>query len=443
MIYLLLVNTTLMLCYLLYILFFRRLTFFQLNRIYLLGAVLVSLLIPVGLFIKVPSSWFMKETLPVIDLSSLMTEVVVMGRVSTSQISLHMLLQMLYWAGVTIGFAWLLFRLAYVAYLVGRKKSTFSFAFFHRVVLGDQDLGSPIIAAHEQVHVREGHSYDILLLEVVSVFNWFNPILYFYLKELKFQHECIADEQCSQDKVSYAELLVAQAMQVKSVHFLHEFSNQSILKNRIMMLFKDKSKTQKKWLYVTIAPVILLTALSTIVFNTSQAKALVHGLEDKVTTKNLPIGNFTMADDNDKANSSMETVSKVPLDVVPESFVEQKQDTSRQKTDENNKGGVFNNPEILAKPKQGITDFRKWVGAHYNYPQSAIDAGVKGQIIVSFIVGINGDLDDFKVVQDVGHGTGEALIEVLKTSDAWDPGIIDGRKVRTLFQLPMTLDLTP
>jgi len=80
-----------------------------------------------------------------------------MGSVSTSQISLHMLLQTLYWAGVTIGFAWLLFRLAYVSYLVSRKKSTFSFAFFHRVVLGDQDLGSPIIAAHEQVHVREGH----------------------------------------------------------------------------------------------------------------------------------------------------------------------------------------------------------------------------------------------------------------------------------------------
>lgn len=443
MIYLLLVNTTLMLCYLLYILFFRRLTFFQLNRIYLLGAVLVSLLIPVGLFIKIPSSWFMKETLPVIDLSSLMTEAVVMGRVSTSQISLHMLLQMLYWAGVTIGFAWLLFRLAYVSYLVGRKKSTFSFAFFHRVVLGDKDVGSPIIAAHEQVHVREGHSYDILLLEVVSVFNWFNPILYFYLKELKFQHECIADEQCSQDKVTYAELLVAQAMQVKSVHFLHEFSNQSILKNRIMMLFKDKTKTQKKWLYVTIAPVILLTALSTIVFNTSQAKALVHGLEDKVATKNLQIGNFTMADDSDKANSSMETARTAALAEVPQTFVDQKQDTSRRKDNKSEQDMLFTETEIMPEPVGGMANFRKWVAEHYDYPQSAIDAGVKGKIIISFIVDADGNLSTFKVVQDLEHGTGDALVNVLKKAGAWSPGIQNGRKVRVLYQLPMTLDLAP
>jgi len=104
---------------------------------------------------------------------------------------------------------------------------------------------------------------------------------------------------------------------------------------------------------------------------------------------------------------------------------------------------LFTETEIMPEPTGGMANFSKWVATHYSYPQSAIDAGVKGKIIISFIVDANGNLSTFNVVQDLGHGTGEALVNVLKTADAWKPGIQNGRKVRVLFHLPMTLDLTP
>ncbi len=102
---------------------------------------------------------------------------------------------------------------------------------------------------------------------------------------------------------------------------------------------------------------------------------------------------------------------------------------------------VFTAVEVNPDPMGGINAFRKWVQESYSYPQGAIDAGVKGQIVVSFVVERDGSLTDLKVVKDLSYGTGQALINVLKKAKKWKPGIQNGRPVRVQYQLPMTLDL--
>lgn len=109
--------------------------------------------------------------------------------------------------------------------------------------------------------------------------------------------------------------------------------------------------------------------------------------------------------------------------------------------DGGNPDEIFHSVEVNPDPVGGINAFRKWVVDNYTYPQGAIDAGVKGQILVSFVVERDGTLTDIKVVKDLSYGTGQALVNVLKKAKPWKAGIQNGRKVRVSFQLPMTLNI--
>ncbi|GHE23646.1 M56 family metallopeptidase [Sphingobacterium griseoflavum] len=409
MVYLILVNVSLLLCYALYSIFLKKLTFFQLNRIYLLGAVIVSLLVPIGLFVDMPRGLIAEETLPNIDLNLFLGEEILLAPQADRAVSMQDILQVVYWIGVGLALLWLCFRCSRVLTLLRSGNNTFSFAFFRSVVLADQVSDNRVIAAHEQIHVEQGHSYDLVFVELVRVFNWFNPVLLRYLKELKFQHECIADEESSVDRVAYAELLVAQAMQVEQNHFFHGFSQKSFLKNRIVMLFKDKTQNRYKFLYLSVAPVLGLTLLSTLLFNSSNAKSMVHDIENKVAQTTM-------------VTSSQDTTK-----------------TQREATDEKQK--IFTATEVNPEPIGGMANFRKWIGENYSYPQEAIDAEVKGQIIISFIVEADGALTNFKLIKDLGYGTGEAALDLLRKAEKWMPGVQNGRKVRVAYTLPITLDL--
>ena len=101
----------------------------------------------------------------------------------------------------------------------------------------------------------------------------------------------------------------------------------------------------------------------------------------------------------------------------------------------------FNAVEIAPEPKGGIEAFRKWIGNNYQYPQGAIDAGVKGTVQVSFVVDTDGSLTDIKVIRDLSYGTGQAAINLLKKAAKWNPGIQNGRPVRVQYSLPITLNL--
>lgn len=432
MVYLILVNITLTVCYILYRVILKQFTFFQMNRFYLLGAVVVSLIIPIGLFIDISDHGFMEEQLPTVDLSSLMAEEFTVGFHAQQSATIAEILQVLYWGGVVIAIGWLCFRFFRVMRIVRKNQNHFSFAFFHRVVLEENVRDNQVIVAHEQVHVEQGHSYDVLFMELVKAFNWFNPVLYSYLKEIKFQHECIADELCSTDKVAYAELLVAQAMQVKSVHFLHAFSNKSILKNRITMLFKDKSKKRSKLLYFSIAPVMLLAILSTLIFNTSKAKDIVQHLEAKVEYTTL---------DNMQKQLSLNMLTEEPEEDAKTVSAPTVRDTTAVEARDTTK--LFTETEVLPEPVGGFANFRAWLAKNYVYPTEAVSAKVEGKVTVSFVVENNGALTNFRVIDDLGYGTGQAAIDVLKKAKKWKPGIQNGRPVRTAFTLPISLNASP
>lgn len=99
---------------------------------------------------------------------------------------------------------------------------------------------------------------------------------------------------------------------------------------------------------------------------------------------------------------------------------------------------IYNNNELDKKPefKGGMEKFYKFVGKNFNVPDVK---GLKGKIIVEFVIEKDGSLSNFVVVQDIGYGTSEQITKIFKTCPDWEAGIKDGKAVRSLYRLPITI----
>lgn len=91
-------------------------------------------------------------------------------------------------------------------------------------------------------------------------------------------------------------------------------------------------------------------------------------------------------------------------------------------------------------PAEGSIDaFRTWVQRSYNYPRAAVDAGVNGQLEVTFVIERDGSITDIVVTRDLRFGTGEEAIRILRSAKKWTPGLQNGRPVRVAYTLPLKL----
>jgi protein TonB len=131
------------------------------------------------------------------------------------------------------------------------------------------------------------------------------------------------------------------------------------------------------------------------------------------------LGAETIKGDPD-AELTVEPVGNGPKDVVEE---------------DNN---IYNTAGIELKPDfpGGMEKFYKYVGKNYQVPE---EEGLKGKVFVSFVVEKDGSLTDIKVIRDIGYGTGKEAIRVLKSCPKWNPGEQNGKKVRVLYSLPISI----
>lgn len=432
MTYLLISNLSLALFFLIYRYGLRKLTFFNLNRWYLLGSVLMAYLLPLFLFVELQVPEIIQITLPVLDLTPKAAQVNPAAIETMAQqpswFSANWM-QLGYWLGVLIASGLLLYRVLYL--LVDRwsvRNIHGSYSFFNIVKLNVKNEDSKMIQEHEYIHVKQGHSYDIMFMEVIRVFNWFNPILIWIREELKYQHEFIVDEQFSENKVAYAELLVAYAMNVHPNQLSHEFSNKSLLKERINMIFKDKSNTRNRLFYLSILPLAVLI-LGLVINCKSPNKEKTESeavIAESPTTE--ASGDSTVIIEEEKAPTVAEEGNRLPDPIVTDPT----------------EGRVypFDDVEVLALYPGGLDQFRKEVSMGIVYPQAAIDAGVKGKIEVLFMINREGEISNISVLKDIGHGTGEACVAALKKTKKWKPAIMNGKPVAVNFVMPIRMDLS-
>lgn len=96
---------------------------------------------------------------------------------------------------------------------------------------------------------------------------------------------------------------------------------------------------------------------------------------------------------------------------------------------------VYNAVEVKPDFPGGLQKFYDFVGKNYRAPEEDI----RGKVYVQFVVEKDGSLTDIKVMRDIGYGTGAEAIRVLKKSPKWKPGIQNGRAVRVLYSLPISI----
>ncbi len=280
--YLLKVSACLTLCFAFYLIALSKLTFFKINRFYLLGSMVLSFIIPSLHFTferEVAQVSVAQNPIAVHDADlagqALQEETqtgINGGDIEITPFDWYSLLPYLYISIVTalllLAFWKILKLLKYTRQhathinglkIVAKTKgftncSFFNYVFVDKEKLTETELG--VLLRHEEVHARQYHSIDKIILIIAKAILWFNPIIYLYDKALEQNHEYEADELTSADFGTnhYASLLLRLAVEKRQVPLVHNFVK-SPIKARIKMLFNAKSKNMKKLIYTLAIPI--------------------------------------------------------------------------------------------------------------------------------------------------------------------------------------------
>lgn len=255
--YILEANLYLLGFYSFYLLFLQHETFYASNRFYLLITSLISFLLPIlQLGILKPSA----EILSIVAFPEdqnifIDSQVEVVEPVATFSPTTYLLMFYLVIASLfAIKLAWDIFKILKIRYrateqqvgqitIVNLTEET-AFSFFNLLFVHPKLAQKKAVMEHEMIHIRQKHSMDILLFEILQIVSWFNPVLYLIKKDLKLIHEYIADELSTPDvdrKHEYALFLIENSFGIMPTPLTNQFFNQSILKRRINMLNKKRT----------------------------------------------------------------------------------------------------------------------------------------------------------------------------------------------------------
>ncbi|ALI98213.1 M56 family metallopeptidase [Rufibacter tibetensis] len=278
LLYLLQVNVGLVLFYLTYQLVLRQITFYSLNRLFLLTGLVLSSLYPL---VDVLSLF--EEKKQIYQTFQTFSPNWVIHQMPTPEASgfdFWLIPVGVFWLGVGVMTLRFLGQLASL-YTIHQKSKNASYrGFKYRKIqasLPPFSFGKTIyfnsgqhperdwlpILQHEHTHVREWHTLDILLVEITTLFHWFNPAVWLLRKSLKQNLEFLTDQQTLKaglDRKQY-QFSLLQTTEASSLSFTSSFSYPS-LKHRIMMMNKAPSSRAQHLRFVVALPLLAFSLVS-------------------------------------------------------------------------------------------------------------------------------------------------------------------------------------
>lgn len=298
--YLIQVNLYLVLFYGFYRLLLVNETFYTLNRIYLVGSAVLSFGIPFW-YSDYVQSFFITQQVNAVFYTVLSPAVFGVKASAENPFTWYDLLKLFYGVCTLFLSIKLIFNFLQLKRILenteGYTKHGAGFSFFNFVFV-DKDLQKhEVVMEHEYVHIKQLHSADVILFEVIAVLCWFNPVVYFYKKSVKHIHEFIADDIASRleaSKADYAMLLFSQQFGLNPHQLTNQFIDKSTLKRRIEMLHKPRSRKIALLKYGFTAP---LFALMLVIASASIAKNNgIKKVEKLVeTTAKMPITELSIS----------------------------------------------------------------------------------------------------------------------------------------------------
>lgn len=398
-----------------YDLFLKKETFFQWNRCYLLATFLLSLVLP----------WIKLEMLRISMPQELGGVTVFLtqldGVVMTPQgpeSNFWTTLPWYYWVlgvGSIVSALWFGYKLLQILKLkrqgkvvrypdfvkVTVQRSSLAFSFFRNIFMGAeiQKEKEAKIIAHELVHVKQKHTLDLLFFELARIVFWFNPLVYVYQARVAELHEFIADAHAVKgNKREHFEMLLSEAFKTQHISFVNQFFNKSLIKKRIVMLQKKRSKAVWQLKYVLLLPLVL----GMLVYTSCEVK------EDNNT-----------GIDNSTPLKSENTIPFGVVDEVP----------------------IFPGCEDAADKRACFQEkIQEHIRKYFRYPEEAQEMGVQGRVSAIFTIDADG------AITDIGMRGPHELLEketerIIARLPQMEPGKHEGRNVKVPFSIPIVFAL--
>lgn len=518
----------LFLLYVPYTLLLHRDSFFRLNRFVLLGVLLLSLVLPLC-----NVSWLSMDGQPVVHAAQMqMVEIGIPVNVlpqndvveevaevsASSSFTLFGLLTLIYIIGMAVVLLLRLWQMGSLRLQLRRGSlwrhsedgitvychadRVAPFSWMNSIVISEEDYaesGREIIL-HETGHIRFHHSWDVLLLTLVQMVQWWNPLAYMAGISLRDVHEYEADDYVLRQGVSasaYQMLLLKKAVGYGSYTFANNF-NHSLTKKRITMMRKSKSNP---WMRSKALYVIPVAALALSAFATPEIVSPIEGMVSEPESKGMenyltgqaameenrqnaatmeilktPVaGNRLPADatyyvDGEKmergiavkrivdgrevvlitrkGENGKETVTVVGSsknDAVDEAKAllrkEGVQQLNVKNEGANDKDSIYNVVSENASFPGGDVALSDWMRKNMKYPEECRKQGIQGRVVISFVVNKDGSIVDLETVRSPHPALAEEGLRVVKSMPKWEPAKEGGKVVRSRFNIPIMFRL--
>ena len=384
--------------YLLWKLLLSRETFHRFNRVALLAVMAIAMVLP---WIRLSQDVLAPAANSFIVLDDIL---VTPSGAATAQHALHPLnmtnvATVAYFIGVVLALVWFLHS-QWSLHRLFKKGRTESlpggitlhvlpgdlspFSYFKHIVISEQDYqdNPREILVHEQAHISLRHSWDVLFMGLVALFQWWNPAAWLLCRELRQVHEYEADEAVLNqgvDAKQYQLLLIRKSVGDQLFSMANNFNYQS-LKKRIRMMTINKSSRWNTLRALAVVPVIALALLA--FANPKTETAPVSG-----------------------DNKVYETVEQMP------------------------------------EFPGGMEEMMKFLQRNIQYPANAAKNEVEGRVILQFVVEKDGQIGDVKVVRSVDPELDAEAMRVVKSMPNFIPGRQDGKPVAVLYTIPISFKL--
>lgn len=260
-----------------------------------------------------------------------------------------------------------------------------TFAFFNYLfwdnTLKLNDFEKQQVLEHEKAHIREGHSFDVVFIELLRTVFWFNPLLYLYKGLLEESHEYAADRAVAKKSSAsdYTKVLVRIVFQKMGLDLASNFNKNKVLK-RVKMLEKEKKVNWFKYLLPVPVAALLF---------------FVFSFEPVLKHNQIEVGELE------------HVVQDADFD-------------------------------LTAYPVGGTKTWSRFLEENIVYPEIAKNADIEGEVMISFTVSKSGRLQNLYFDNTIGYNTEPAIIKALERSTVWKPAIVNGENVDSRVSVPIT-----
>ena len=310
--------------------------------------------------------------------------------------------------------------------LVVHDRAIAPFSWMIYIVISREDLeeNGREILIHEAAHIRNCHSWDLLIADICIFFQWFNPGAWLLKQELQNIHEYEADETVINEGVNakeYQLLLIKKAVGTRLYSMANSF-NHSKLKKRITMMLKEKSSPWARLKYLYVLPVAAIAV-------TAFARPEVSDKVEEISS--VKVNDLAAIVETKVAESAGDTTKPTDVKYVPTEVRKQLKGTP-----------VFEVVEEMPEfPGGGMSAFMDYIKTNMRYPASAKEKGTQGRVTVQFVVDKDGSIKEPKLLRSVDKDMNAEALRLISSMPKWKPGRQKGQPVAVKYTAPVMFRL--